>query len=70
MQMFKAYYFAEIITVDFEELIGLIAERSANSEIIRPSKVRRILASRACRKSVMIGKALKMKEMRQVRLFS
>ncbi|GAA5999464.1 ATP-binding mismatch repair protein [Rhodotorula paludigena] len=47
---------------DFEELVDLIGTRSGG-EVVRPSKARRMFASRACRKSVMIGKALNAKQM-------
>ncbi|BGP49437.1 ATP-binding mismatch repair protein [Rhodotorula kratochvilovae] len=50
---------------DFEELVDLIGSRSGN-EVVRPSKARRMFASRACRKSVMIGKALNVKQMTQI----
>ncbi|KAM5359404.1 hypothetical protein ACJZ2D_014494 [Fusarium nematophilum] len=44
---------------DFEELIALLGEESSESKHIpRPSKVRKIFASRACRSSIMIGKPL------------
>ncbi|KAF4982919.1 hypothetical protein FZEAL_1547 [Fusarium zealandicum] len=44
---------------DFEELIALLGEESSESKHIpRPSKVRKMFASRACRSSVMIGKPL------------
>ena len=36
------------------------------SEIVRPSRVRAMLAMRACRSSIMIGKALDAKTMRRV----
>ncbi|GAA5987368.1 hypothetical protein JCM10908_001929 [Rhodotorula pacifica] len=42
---------------DLEELVELIAN-SGGAEVVRPTKARRMFASRACRKSVMIGKAL------------
>ncbi|GAA5849218.1 hypothetical protein JCM8547_006479 [Rhodosporidiobolus lusitaniae] len=51
---------------DFEELLDLIANRSSEKEIVRPSKARRMFASRACRKSVMIGRALNVKQMTQI----
>ncbi|CEQ41248.1 SPOSA6832_02942 [Sporobolomyces salmonicolor] len=51
---------------DFEELLDLIGARSSN-EVVRPSKTRRMFASRACRKSVMIGKALNAQQMTSVR---
>ncbi|BGP71465.1 DNA mismatch repair protein PMS1 [Rhodotorula toruloides] len=47
---------------DFEELIHLIESRGGG-EVVRPSKARRMFASRACRKSVMIGKALSASQM-------
>ncbi|GAA5904644.1 hypothetical protein JCM5296_003614 [Sporobolomyces johnsonii] len=50
---------------DFEELLDLIGSRSSN-EVVRPSKARRMFASRACRKSVMIGKALNVKQMTSI----
>ncbi|KAH6953265.1 hypothetical protein DER45DRAFT_375696 [Fusarium avenaceum] len=44
---------------DLDELIALLGEESSESKHIpRPSKVRKMFASRACRSSVMIGKAL------------
>ncbi|KAF4465594.1 DNA mismatch repair PMS2 [Fusarium albosuccineum] len=44
---------------DFEELLALLGEESSESKHIpRPSKVRKMFASRACRSSVMIGKPL------------
>ncbi|CAH0050039.1 unnamed protein product [Clonostachys solani] len=44
---------------DLEELIALLADESAEStHIPRPSKVRKMFAMRACRSSIMIGKAL------------
>ncbi|RTE77981.1 hypothetical protein BHE90_007543 [Fusarium euwallaceae] len=44
---------------DFEELIALLGEESSESKHVpRPSKVRKMFASRACRSSVMIGKPL------------
>lgn len=44
---------------DFEELIVLLGEESSESKHVpRPSKVRKMFASRACRSSVMIGKPL------------
>ncbi|GAA5824001.1 hypothetical protein JCM5353_007053 [Sporobolomyces roseus] len=47
---------------DFEELLDLIGNRGG-TEVVRPSKTRKMFASRACRKSVMIGKALNSKQM-------
>ncbi|GJN81122.1 hypothetical protein PLIIFM63780_004654 [Purpureocillium lilacinum] len=44
---------------DLQELIALLGEESAeSSHVPRPSKVRRMFAMRACRSSIMIGKAL------------
>ncbi|XP_037082380.1 mismatch repair endonuclease PMS2-like [Pollicipes pollicipes] len=43
---------------DLEELIWLVQESPGPLTAIRPSRVRAVLASRACRTSVMIGTAL------------
>ena len=36
----------------------------------RPSRIRQMFASRACRKSIMIGTALNKSEMKKVRVFT
>lgn len=57
---------------DLEELLALILDNppsssmSTSTHIPRPSKVRKLLASRACRSSVMIGKTLKEARMTQI----
>ncbi|KAB5535258.1 hypothetical protein GE09DRAFT_1206482 [Coniochaeta sp. 2T2.1] len=54
---------------DLEELIFLLGENpssSATTQVPRPSKVRKMFAMRACRSSIMIGKALSEKQMRGV----
>lgn len=57
---------------DLEELLALIIESpqsssmSTSSHIPRPTKVRKLLASRACRSSVMIGKTLQPPRMREI----
>jgi DNA mismatch repair protein PMS2 len=57
---------------DLEELLALILDNppsstmSTSTHIPRPSKVRKLLASRACRSSVMIGKTLKTARMREI----
>jgi DNA mismatch repair protein PMS2 len=59
---------------DLEELIALIMDNPSSStssiftstHIPRPSKVRKLLASRACRSSVMIGKTLKAVKMEEI----
>ncbi|KAH7385200.1 hypothetical protein DE146DRAFT_666498 [Phaeosphaeria sp. MPI-PUGE-AT-0046c] len=57
---------------DLEELLALILDNppassmSTSTHIPRPSKVRKLLASRACRSSVMIGKTLKEAKMTQI----
>ncbi|XP_035729807.1 mismatch repair endonuclease PMS2-like [Vespa mandarinia] len=55
---------------DIEELIFLIKEgaieNKVSSEIPRPSRVRQMLASRACRSAVMIGTALNNAEMQKL----
>ncbi|XP_045451026.1 mismatch repair endonuclease PMS2 [Melitaea cinxia] len=49
---------------DIEELLFMLKE--SQSEYCRPSRVRAMFASRACRKSVMIGTALGKADMRQL----
>ncbi|KAK2588344.1 hypothetical protein KPH14_004360 [Odynerus spinipes] len=55
---------------DIEELIFLIkeggTENKIDSKMLRPSRVREMLASRACRSAVMIGTALNNTEMREL----
>lgn len=53
-------------TVDFYELLHLIKEQQSNTQTLRCSKVRSMLAMRACRKSIMIGKHLSHRQMSQV----
>lgn len=49
---------------DLEELISLLGDESSESKHIpRPSKVRKMFAMRACRSSIMIGKALTLSQM-------
>jgi len=44
---------------DLEELIALLTETTPGTgHIVRPSKVRKMLAMRACRSSIMVGKTL------------
>lgn len=56
--------------IDLEELLSLLLDNpfsSAGSQFIpRPSKVRKVLASRACRSSIMIGKTLRNSQMEKV----
>ncbi|KAK1979388.1 hypothetical protein LZ30DRAFT_783501 [Colletotrichum cereale] len=54
---------------DLEELISLLGDHhltEASSSAPRPSKVRSMFAMRACRSSVMIGKALAQKQMEKL----
>ncbi|KAI6885117.1 DNA mismatch repair protein MutL [Hortaea werneckii] len=52
---------------DLEELLHLLSEAPpGSSEIPRPKKVQRMLAMRACRSSIMVGKTLTMRDMRKV----
>lgn len=52
---------------DLEELLHLLSEVPAGgSEFPRPRKVQRMLAMRACRSSIMVGKTLAQKQMRRV----
>ncbi|XP_041771568.1 mismatch repair endonuclease PMS2 [Anopheles merus] len=49
---------------DIDELIFMMQD--APSTVCRPSRVRAMFASRACRKSVMIGRALSVREMERL----
>ncbi|KAL6708109.1 ATP-binding mismatch repair protein [Coniothyrium glycines] len=57
---------------DLEELLALVLDNppscstSTSPHIPRPSKVRKLLASRACRSSVMIGKTLQHTRMKEI----
>ena len=57
---------------DLEELLALVMDNPPSSStstspyIPRPSKVRKLLASRACRSSVMIGKTLQKAQMENI----
>jgi DNA mismatch repair protein PMS2 len=54
---------------DLEELIALLQDHQSTSDtalVPRPSKVRKMFAMRACRSSIMIGKALAQKQMEKV----
>ncbi|KAI9696837.1 MAG: hypothetical protein M1836_005199 [Candelina mexicana] len=55
---------------DLEELLSLLAESegstAAGGDVLRPAKVRRMLAMRACRSSIMIGKSLTGRQMEKV----
>jgi len=52
---------------DLEELLALLSEHGhVGQEIPRPSKVMRLLATRACRSSIMIGKTLQLGQMEKV----
>ena len=57
----------DMSSTDLEELLDLI-NSSATGEVVRPTKTRKMFASRACRKSVMIGKALSKSQMISVRV--
>lgn len=52
---------------DLEQLLQLLSDDSRPSgQMVRPMKARAMFASRACRKSVMIGKTLTKGQMSQV----
>ena len=53
---------------DLEELLFLLADNPTSSAttVPRPSKVRKMFAMRACRSSIMIGRALSHKQMEKV----
>eukprot|EP01052_Picozoa_sp_SAG31_P018408 SAG31_NODE_1302_length_8900_cov_4.460857_6_plen_544_part_00 len=50
---------------DVYEMISMLTDRPG--EMCRPSRVRSMLASRACRRAIMVGTALDRKQMRAVR---
>jgi DNA mismatch repair protein PMS2 len=53
--------------IDLEELIHLIHQhQGSGTSHLRCSKVRSMFAMRACRKSVMVGKALPVKAMEKI----
>ncbi|KAF2154299.1 DNA mismatch repair protein MutL [Myriangium duriaei CBS 260.36] len=52
---------------DLEELLHLLSEAPPSSQaIVRPSRVRRMLAMRACRSSIMVGRTLAQAQMEKV----
>lgn len=52
---------------DLEEIVHLIHTNPAGArEGLRPAKVRSMFAMRACRKSVMVGKALNLRQMERI----
>lgn len=52
---------------DLSELLYLLSETPTSSTVVpRPKKVQRMLAMRACRSSIMVGKVLTLKQMEQV----
>jgi DNA mismatch repair ATPase MutL len=53
-----------VLKTDFEELVFLLSDRPG--EMVRCSKTRAMFASRACRKSVMIGDSLGKSQMIKV----
>lgn len=52
-------------TEDIDEILFMLEDAPANS-MCRPSRVRAMFASRACRKSVMIGSALSHRDMKRI----
>lgn len=50
---------------DIEEMIFMLDDSPPNS-VCRPSRIRTMLASRACRKSIMIGDPLTKKQMKKL----
>jgi DNA mismatch repair protein PMS2 len=60
----------QLLMVDLEQLIHLLADGARPAgQMVRCSKARSMFASRACRRSVMIGKSLTKNQMTQVSLF-
>jgi len=54
--------------LDLEEILSLMHDRPSG-QMVRCSKVRAMFASRACRKSVMIGDSLNRQQMVKVRVY-
>lgn len=50
---------------DIEEMVFMLTEASPG-QIVRPTRLRAMFASRACRSSIMIGRALNRGEMRRI----
>nr|ABK35674.1 putative mismatch repair protein [Tetrahymena thermophila] len=53
---------------DFDEIFQNINNEETDIETFRPKKIQRILASKACRSSIMIGTALNKSSMKQILL--
>lgn len=51
---------------DIDEMIFMLQEDDSRESMCRPSRIRSVFASRACRMSVMIGKSLARKEMKKL----
>ena len=60
-RMFRTYHW---MSKDMLELIGLL--RDSPGVFCRPSKVKSMIASRACRSSIMIGQSLSLPSMHQI----
>jgi len=65
LEICEVRFRAKLAGIDLEELIHLISEDPGNSAV-RCSKVRKMFAMRACRKSVMVGRALTEKGMERL----
>ncbi|CAB3408631.1 unnamed protein product [Caenorhabditis bovis] len=53
-----------LTNADLDEIVAMVSEYP--NQMFRPMKIRKIFASRACRKSIMIGTALNEREMTRV----
>ncbi|GAB6027269.1 Mismatch repair endonuclease pms2 [Chamberlinius hualienensis] len=51
---------------DIEEMLFMMSDGVISGEMYRPSRIQQMLASRACRKSVMIGTALNVSTMKKL----
>lgn len=56
----------EFGTEDIDEILFMLEDAPGNTLTCRPSRVRAMFASRACRKSVMIGTALNLRDMQRI----
>lgn len=59
-------FILSLLSIDFEELLHKMRDLPTGT-MVRCSKARAMFASRACRKSIMVGMALENKQMTSVR---
>lgn len=64
--MLKVLWFG-LSSLDVQEMIFLLKEQGNAGGVVRLARVNEVFASRACRKSVMVGTKLTHSKMREVR---